>query len=102
MPGSGFGRVVRLMSNTGGYFDLQVNGYGGVDFHSDNLAAEDLHRVCTAMCRDGVGAFLATIITDHVPVMEHRLRRLVELRERDPFVRQMIPGIHIEGPFISP
>src|SRR5215210_156961 len=94
--------MVRTMDYTGGYFDLQVNGYAGVDFHSDDLTADELRRVCTAMRADGVAGFLATIITDHLPVMEHRLRRLVELRDRDPLIRQMIPGIHIEGPFISP
>src|SRR5439155_20584993 len=30
-----------------------------------------------------------------------RLRRLVELRERDALAKQIIAGIHIEGPFIS-
>jgi N-acetylglucosamine-6-phosphate deacetylase len=90
------------MHNSRGYFDLQVNGYGGIDFHSDDLCADELHQVCTTMQRDGVGGFLATITTEHVPVMEHRLRRLVELREADALAREMIPALHIEGPFISP
>ena len=90
------------MHNSRGYFDLQVNGYYGIDFHSDDLTAEQLHLVCTAMQRDGVGGFLATITTEHVPVMEHRLRRLVELRQADPLARELIPALHIEGPFISP
>ena len=85
-----------------GYFDLQVNGYFGIDFHNDDLSADELHQVCLAMAGDGVSGFLATITTEHVPVMEHRLRRLVELRERDPLAQQMIPHLHIEGPFISP
>ena len=90
------------MANPGGFFDLQVNGYFGVDFHSDQLSADELHQVCAAMAGDGVSGFLATITTEHVPVMEHRLRRLVELRESDSLARQMIPNLHIEGPFISP
>jgi N-acetylglucosamine-6-phosphate deacetylase len=90
------------MGNLGGFLDLQVNGYAGVDFHSDGLTADELHLVCTTMQCDGVEAFLATITTEHVPVMAHRLRRLVELRALDPLAQQMIPGLHIEGPFISP
>src|SRR6188472_3595945 len=84
-----------------GYLDLQVNGYYGVDFQSDALSADELHRSCEALQRDGVSGILATIITDKVPAMERRLRRIVELRDRDPLAKKMIAGIHIEGPFIS-
>ena len=84
-----------------GYFDLQVNGYGGVDFHDDGLDAQDLHRVCEMLRRDGVSAIFATITTEHLDRMERRLRRVVEARERDPLVREVVAGLHIEGPFIS-
>ena len=36
-----------------GYFDLQVNGYGGVDFNRDGLSAEDLERACRRLADDG-------------------------------------------------
>jgi len=90
------------MSDNRGYFDLQVNGYAGVDLHSDALAADELHRACEALRADGVSGILATITTEDVGKMERRLRNIVNHRERDPLVRDMIPGIHIEGPFISP
>src|SRR5688500_18366672 len=83
------------------YFDLQVNGYGGVDFNTDDLTAEQLHRACEKLHADGVAGILATIITEKVDLMCARLRRLVELRERDPLATKIIAGIHIEGPFIS-
>src|SRR4051794_39251177 len=88
--------------NTDGYFDLQVNGYAGVDFQSDDLSADELHRACERLRAEGVAGILATIITADVEQMARRLRRLVELRDRDPLVQRMIPGLHIEGPFISP
>lgn len=84
-----------------GFFDLQVNGYGGVDFNQDQLAAEQLHTACERLTADGVEGILATIITDHLPVMAARLARLAELRERDPLARQLIAGFHIEGPFLN-
>ena len=90
------------MSDAAGHFDLQVNGYAGVDFHSDNLTADDLHRACAALRHDGVAHILLTITTDDVARMERRLRRVVSLRERDPIVASVVMGIHIEGPFISP
>lgn len=83
------------------FFDLQVNGYAGVDFNQDDLSADDLHAVCARLERDGVGGILATIITEKLDVMEARLRRIVELRERDERVSKIIAGFHIEGPFIN-
>ncbi len=82
--------------------DLQVNGYGGIDFNQDNLTAEELHTACEAIQRDGVGGILATIITEQIPLMEQRIGRLVELRANDSLARELIWGLHIEGPFISP
>lgn len=84
------------------FFDIQVNGYGGVDFNQDDLSAEDLHRCCGRLLDDGVGGILATIITEAPVEMLGRIRRLVELRKADPLAQQMIVGLHVEGPFISP
>jgi N-acetylglucosamine-6-phosphate deacetylase len=90
------------MGQLGGYLDLQVNGYGGIDFQDDDLTAQDLHEACATLRADGTDQFLATIVTEQIPVMERRLRRIVELRQQDALIRSMIPAIHIEGPFISP
>jgi N-acetylglucosamine-6-phosphate deacetylase len=83
------------------YFDLQVNGYGGIDFNQDDLTAEQLHAACERLRADGVTGFLATVITDHIPVMAARLGRLAQLRGADPLARQLISGFHIEGPFLN-
>ena len=61
------------MSGDAGYFDLQVNGYGGIDFNKDGLTAEELHRACERLDADGVGGFLATIITEQLDLMCGRL-----------------------------
>lgn len=84
-----------------GYVDLQINGYAGVDFNQDDLDAESLHAACAALRRDGVDGILATFITDDVPLMRARIARLVALRQQDPLVREIVWGIHVEGPFIS-
>jgi N-acetylglucosamine-6-phosphate deacetylase len=84
-----------------GYFDLQVNGYGGIDFNDDDLSAEGLHQACIKLREDGVDQILATIITEQVETMCHRLDRLVKLREKDQLVAEVIAGIHIEGPFLN-
>ena len=83
------------------YFDLQVNGYAGVDFNQDNLDAESLHRACERLEADGVAGFLATIITDDLEAMCRRLSTLAALFDTDPLARRLISGIHIEGPFLN-
>ena len=82
--------------------DIQVNGYAGTDFNRDDLTAEALHHACTCLLEDGCDQILATFITDTVPNLEKRMRRLVELRAQDSLAQSVIAGIHIEGPFINP
>ena len=82
-------------------FDLQVNGYAGVDFNCDQLASEELHAACQAMRGDGVEQVLATIITDDLATMAGRLQRIAAATASDELARKMVAGIHIEGPFIS-
>jgi N-acetylglucosamine-6-phosphate deacetylase len=84
-----------------GFVDLQVNGYAGVDFNQDGLSAEQMRGACQRLREDGVAGFLATIITAELPQMSARLARITDICRRDPLVREMVWGIHIEGPFIS-
>ena len=83
-------------------FDLQLNGYKGVDFNGDDLGPESLRHACEAFRADGGGRMLATVITDRLDRMTARIRRLVALRRQDPLVAEVMAGIHVEGPFISP
>jgi N-acetylglucosamine-6-phosphate deacetylase len=89
------------MSNDDRFFDLQVNGYGGIDFNSDSVTPEQIHLACERLASDGVGGILATIITDDVKSMCRRLAALCRCRDADPLAREMIAGFHIEGPFIN-
>jgi len=90
------------VGNATGFFDLQVNGYGGVDFNGDDLTADSLHAACERLQADGVAGILATFTTESLEKMERRMANLVAHRETDPLAERMIGGIHIEGPFISP
>ena len=89
------------MANPSGYFDIQVNGYGGVDFNSEGYTLDALHGACQKLRADGNDGILATVITDTFDLMAGRLRRLVQLREQDALVREVIAGFHIEGPYIN-
>ena len=79
-----------------GAFDLQVNGYAGVDFNGDLLSGEDLDQVCEALKKDGVGGILATFITDDLGVMCSRIERLVQLRSQNrEWSKLILSLIHI-------
>jgi N-acetylglucosamine-6-phosphate deacetylase len=81
--------------------DPQVNGYAGVDFQADNLSAERLRIATQGWRRDGGDQFLLTLVTDHWPVLLNRLRQLRNVVVGRPDLREVIPGWHIEGPFLS-
>jgi len=83
-------------------FDLQVNGYAGVDFCSSALTAKQLQTACEALQQDSVDGILATVITDTVDSLVHKLKNLVTLREQNPLAQKIIAGFHIEGPFLNP
>lgn len=84
-----------------GIFDPQVNGYAGIDFQQDHLDPDSLRSAVHAWRRDGGRSFLLTLITDEWTALLRRLRRLRELRDTDPALREAIPGWHLEGPFLS-
>jgi N-acetylglucosamine-6-phosphate deacetylase len=83
------------------FFDLQVNGYAGVDFNGDDLTADALHRACERLEADGVEGCLVAVITDALDTMCQRLSALASLRDRDAIARRVIAGVHIEGPFLN-
>ena len=81
--------------------DLQVNGFAGVDFNRDDLTPGALHAACSAAREHGADQFLATIITDSPAAMTARVGRIAEFRDKDPLCREIIAGIHVEGPFLN-
>jgi len=83
-------------------FDIQVNGYAGVDFNSDDLSLEGLRLACNEMSAVGVTGCLPTIITAEIEQMTARLQRLAELRKQLPQYHGLLVGWHVEDPFISP
>lgn len=83
-------------------FDLQVNGYAGVDFNSDALTVEQFEKACRQLKADGCQAFLPTIITDDMVSMEAKLMAIRSVVQQSTEVSAMVPGIHVEGPFLNP
>jgi N-acetylglucosamine-6-phosphate deacetylase len=84
-----------------GFFDLQNNGYAGVDFNHPSLTAERAAEGIRGMWRQGCTHVLPTVITHQPERMELLLRTLHAARKEEG-IGGSVPGFHVEGPFISP
>src|SRR4051812_35870399 len=85
-----------------GLLDLQVNGYAGVDFNDAGLTADGLDHALNAMLQAGVTQCLPTLITATEPDLRARLEALDRAAAHSRLARLMVPGYHLEGPFLSP
>jgi N-acetylglucosamine-6-phosphate deacetylase len=84
-----------------GLVDLQINGFGGIEFNDRELTPEKVRQVALSQDAFGVTAFLATCTTDSHEVLRHALATIAAAVRELPEVRARIPGIHLEGPYIS-
>lgn len=81
-----------------GFFDIQVNGGGGLLFN-EAPTVRTLRAMGEAHRRYGTAAFLPTLISDDAPTIRAGIAAVREaIAARVPGVA----GIHIEGPHINP
>jgi N-acetylglucosamine-6-phosphate deacetylase len=105
------GRIARIEPAAGqaelplvapGLVDLQINGYAGTEFNDPQLTVEKVRHVALSQDRFGVTAFLATCTTDALDILAKAFATIARAMRELPEVAARIPGIHCEGPFISP
>ena len=85
-----------------GLVDIQVNGYGGVDY---NILQEDfltLGQIPEKLAQNGVTQHFPTLITNSKEQLGKLFEQLSSLLDSSPNYQSAIPGFHLEGPFISP
>lgn len=87
---------------SGGLLDLQVNGFAGVDFNTADLDADALDRALAAMLATGVTTCLPTVITAPAEDLARRFTALDRAVTKSKLGRVMVPGYHLEGPFLNP
>jgi N-acetylglucosamine-6-phosphate deacetylase len=85
-----------------GMIDLQVNGFAGVDFNSTALTADALDHALDAMLRTGVTTCLPTLITAPEDLLAARFAALDAAVAGSRLGPLMVPGYHLEGPFLNP
>ena len=81
--------------------DLQVNGFGGVDFSSPDLTGDQVFEIADRLAEAGTTAFLATMITSPPEVYRRNLPILAAAAGH-PRLKGRLLGIHLEGPFLNP
>ncbi len=84
-----------------GLVDLQINGFGGVDFQHDGLTESELLQASRALRSAGCARFLLTLVTDRWESLLARVAHLRTLRSESDELSSAIAGWHIEGPFLS-
>lgn len=79
-----------------------MNGFAGVDFNSASITPDALDHALHAMLRTGVTGCLPTLITAAEATLAARFAALDEAVARSRLGPIMVPGFHLEGPFLSP
>lgn len=83
------------------WIDLQINGYGGVDFNAPGLTVEKVEAVTERLEADGTCGYLPTIVTGNPETTIETLRVIAAARKKSARCERNILGVHLEGPFIS-
>jgi N-acetylglucosamine-6-phosphate deacetylase len=84
-----------------GFLDIQVNGCCGIDYSSKLLSVEDVFSVVKKLAERGTTRHLPTIITNSRELTTANLKCIAEARAQMPILQEAVPGIHLEGPYIS-
>jgi N-acetylglucosamine-6-phosphate deacetylase len=84
-----------------GLIDNQINGYANVDFSGNNLSAEEIFDATKAIWRVGVTTFLPTLITNSHENLVTNFTIFNEAIQKYEMLGESIPGLHLEGPYIS-
>ncbi|WOO41548.1 hypothetical protein [Rubellicoccus peritrichatus] len=82
-------------------FDIQVNGFAGVDYQSNDLTEQALRCSVDALHRHQTQRIFLTLITDSIDNLCRKLERVETIRQVDEKVAETICGYHIEGPYLS-
>jgi N-acetylglucosamine-6-phosphate deacetylase len=84
-----------------GWFDLQINGCDGHSFNSERLTVDQVRHVVRVCRQHGITALFPTLVTNAFSALAHGLTTVRRACETDGQVARAVPGIHLEGPYIS-
>lgn len=87
-----------------GFWDLQLNGYGGHDFNGGfwgGNASADLQPLFDRVAASGTVLLCPTVTTNSAEHIQDCLSRLSRALDADPSLAARAPGLHLEGPYLA-
>lgn len=84
-----------------GFFDLQINGHGGIWFSKENLTPDEVVTTLEPHFKYGITRMCPTLITASHEELASGFAAIRAACEREPWVDRMVPGCHLEGPYIA-
>lgn len=85
-----------------GFFDLQVNGFGGTWYADTNLTPEKFAETLPPYLAHGVTRIFPTLITASHASLLTGFQVIGEAYRQSADVRRQVAGCHLEGPYLSP
>ncbi|HID23034.1 MAG TPA: N-acetylglucosamine-6-phosphate deacetylase [Planctomycetaceae bacterium] len=85
-----------------GLFDIQINGHAGRSFTDDGLTVETVAEILQPLSRHGITRVCPTVVTAAFETLARSLTAIHGACEQYDWVRQMVVGCHLEGPYVSP
>ena len=83
-------------------FDLQVNGFAGVDFQRAEMSRAELRSAVDALRRHETPRIFLTLISAEPEALCRQFERIERMRAADAVIAETVCGYHLEGPFLSP
>jgi N-acetylglucosamine-6-phosphate deacetylase len=84
-----------------GMFDLQINGHGGTWFSKLGLTRDEVISALEPHFQFGITRLCPTLVTASHEALAAGFSAIREACEHAEWVRRMVPGCHLEGPYIS-
>ncbi|HET6739338.1 MAG TPA: amidohydrolase family protein [Kribbella sp.] len=84
-----------------GLVDIQLNGYGGMDVNDASRPESTLPQLVRALWAQGVTTVVPTIISADDATTTTLVRQAAAVRATDPVVAYGVPGLQLEGPYLS-
>ena len=82
--------------------DIQVNGLAGIDLQAVIVPPDAVAAATRALAQQGVAYWVPTLITGSHESMLGACHAIATARRLDSSVRNAIPCVHLEGPYLSP